>query len=92
VTRTLTGLTVLALVAVGGVTAFSAGSSSASLSIGVTVARSCVVDARPADTTSPPIRLTCAPGAQSNVKFSEPVRTAASTASSADRQVVTLNF
>jgi hypothetical protein len=85
-------LAIFALAAVCGVGAISAESSGAQLAVGVTVVRACVVDARPADPSSPPIRLTCTAGAQANVRFSESVPKPAPTVSSDDLQVVTLNF
>jgi len=84
---------VLVLATVVGAGMVSAGSSSAQLTVGVTVVRSCAIDARPTDKMSPPLRLTCTAGAHSNVRLSESVqKPAAQSVSSDDLQVVTLNF
>jgi hypothetical protein len=89
VTKTL-GL--LILVGLAGVRAVSADSRSAQLMVGVTVVRSCEVDARPADKTSPLLRLTCTKGAQSTVRISEmPQRPSAIVTSDSDT-ILTLNF
>jgi hypothetical protein len=83
---------ILALVGVAGAGAASAGSSSAQMTVGVTVVRSCAVDARPAAGASPLLRLTCTAGARSNLRLSESLQKPARTMSSDDLQVVTLNF
>jgi hypothetical protein len=82
---------VVILAGVAGAGAMSAGSSSAQLTVGVTVVRSCAIDARPTEKASPLLRLTCTSGAQSNVRLSESVQKPR-TISSDDVQVVTLNF
>jgi hypothetical protein len=85
-------LAVLAVVSVAGVRALSADSSSAQLIVGVTVVRSCAVDSRAVDPTSPLVRLTCTAGARSNVRLSESRYTSSETAASDTLRVVTLNF
>jgi hypothetical protein len=89
VTKTLT---VLAIAAIASTGLLSAGSSSARLAVSVIVVRSCVIDARPLDKTSPSIRLTCATGAQSNIRVSGLVQNSARTARSNDLPVVTIDF
>lgn len=74
-----------------GASAVSAGSNSAQLTVGVTVVRSCAVDARPMEQASPMLRLTCTSGAQSHVRLSESTQKPR-TVSSDDLQVLTLNF
>ena len=71
--------------------AVSAGSSSAQLTVGVTVVRSCTVDVQPTEPSSP-VHLTCTTGAQSTVRQSETPATAVSPVSSSSAQIVTLNF
>ena len=85
-------LAVLAVVGVAGVQALSADSSSALLSVGVIVVRSCAVDSRPGDTSLPHVRLTCTAGARSNLRLSESVHTVNETITSDGLHVVTLNF
>jgi hypothetical protein len=89
VTKTLTVLAVAAIASAG---LLSAGANSAQLAVGVTVVRSCVIEARPADTASLSFRLTCATGAQSNVRVTEPVQQPARTVSTDGHKVVTINF
>ena len=84
-------LAILAVVGVAGVRAVSADTSSTQLTVGVTVARSCAVDSRPADKASPALRLTCTAGANANLRVSESLRTPGETVSDG-LQVVTLNF
>jgi hypothetical protein len=83
---------VVVLAGVVGAGAVSAGSSSAQLTVGVTVVRSCAVDARPMEKASPLLRLTCTSGAKSNVRLSESVQKPRTISSDDDLQVVTLNF
>jgi hypothetical protein len=84
---------VLLFAGVAGSGIVSAGSSSAEMTVGVTVVRSCAIDARPVEKSSSPLRLTCTAGAHSNVRLSEAVqRPTAQNVSSNDLQVVTLNF
>ena len=90
-------LAILAAVGiVGGVQALSADSASTQLTVGVTVLRSCVVDARAAENENdaPTLRLTCTAGAHSNVKLSESIQQSAETVSagSGGLQIITLNF
>ena len=77
----------------------SAGATSTSLTVGVTVVRSCVVDAQPADGSL--VHVTCAPGAAQGLRISGPMQTPtaatrlpSSTTSEAPagQQMVTLNF
>ena len=82
---------VLAAVGVAGVRALSADSSSAQLTVGVTVVRSCAVDSRAAGPASP-VRLTCTAGARSNLRLSESIHTSSETVASDGLHVVTLNF
>ena len=81
---------VLALAAMAGSGVASAGSSSAQMTVSVTVMRSCAVDAH-ADNTAPVVRLTCTTGAQSTLKVSETVQPP-STAATEGSAVLTLNF
>jgi hypothetical protein len=88
-------LAILAAVGiVGGVQALSADSASAQLTVGVTVLRSCAVDARAAENDAPTLRLTCTAGAQSSVKLSESIQQPAEpmSAGSGGLQIITLNF
>ena len=85
-------LAVLAVVSVAGVRALSADSSSAQLTVGVTVVRSCAVDSRAAGTASPLVRLTCTAGARSTMRLSESSHTSTGTTASDTLRVVTLNF
>jgi hypothetical protein len=82
---------ILAAVGISAVRTLSADTSSAQLTVGVTVARSCAVDSRPADKASRALRLTCTAGANSNLRLSESLRTPGETVSDG-LQVVTLNF
>jgi hypothetical protein len=85
-------IAVLAIVGVAGIRAVSADSASAQLTVGVTVARSCAVDARPmASMPSAMPRLTCVAGARTTLRMSESVHRASQTAMDGLR-VVTLNF
>jgi hypothetical protein len=86
-TRTLTALA-FAVVAASG--PLYAGSSSAQMSVGVTVVRSCAIDIRPA--TTPTVHLTCTAGAGSNLKVSEIVRPPSAAIGSHGGTIVTLNF
>ena len=83
-------LAVLALAAVAGASVAAAGSSSAQMTVSVTVVRSCAVDTHP-DSTAPVVRLTCTTGAQSTLKVSETVQPP-STAATEGSAVLTLNF
>jgi spore coat protein U-like protein len=84
-------ITVLAVVGIAAVGAVSADSNSAQLAIGVTVVRSCAVDARPAGGSSP-VRVTCTSGASSTLRLSQSVQKPAGTVTSDGLQIVTLNF
>jgi hypothetical protein len=87
-TKTLAFL-VLAGIAGNGVA--NAGSSSARMTVSVTVVRSCAVDAR-ADKAAPMLRLTCTTGAQSNLKVSETVHQPSAAVITEGSKVLTLNF
>jgi hypothetical protein len=82
---------VLALIAVAGEAVTHAGSSSAQMTVSVTVVRSCAVDTRIAN-DAPVLRLTCAPGAQSTLKVSETVQQPSTSVSADGRTILTLNF
>jgi hypothetical protein len=84
-------LSVLALAAVAGTGVLSAGSSSAQMGVGVTVVRSCAIDARPS-TSAPKLRLTCTAGAQSNLKVSETMQPPSAAVVTEGRTILTLNF
>ena len=88
--------------------ALAAGSANAQLVVGVTVVRSCVVDAQPASQTASRLKLSCAAGAmrgvqtnQNATRFDERSRSAdliaptspvSEIASQRDLRVVTFNF
>jgi hypothetical protein len=84
-------LAVLALAGAAGAGGVSAGSSSAQMTVGVTVVRSCVVETR-ADNDAPVLRLTCTTGAQSTLKVSETVPRPSSARSAEGSTLLTLNF
>ena len=84
-------LAVLTLAAVAGASVASAGSSSAQMTVSVTVIRSCAVDAH-AGNTAPVVRLTCTTGAQSTLKVSETVQPPSTAVITAGSTVLTLNF
>ena len=86
--RFIAALAVVGVLGVG----VSADSRSAQLTVGVTVVRSCAVDARPASTTSPGLRLTCTTGAQSTLKVSETPQPPSTAVVSEGSTVLTLNF
>jgi hypothetical protein len=88
VTKTLA---ILALAGIAGTGVASAGSSSAQMTVGVTVVRSCAVDARH-DKTAPMLRLRCTSGAQSNLKVSETVQRPSAAVTSEGSTILTLNF
>ena len=81
------------LVLAGGASAavVSAGSSSAQMTVSVTVVRSCAVDTR-ADNAAPVLRLTCTTGAQSTLKVSETMQRPSTAVSSEGSTLLTLNF
>jgi hypothetical protein len=81
----------LALAGVAGAAVVSAESSSAQMTVSVTVARSCAVDTR-ADNAVPVLRLTCTTGAQSTLKVSETVQPPPTAISSEGSTLLTLNF
>jgi hypothetical protein len=83
---------VLALAGLAGTGVANAGSSSAQMSVGVTVARSCAVDARPAGKASPLLRLTCTNGANSNLRVSETAQPSSAPVVSDGSKTLTLNF
>jgi hypothetical protein len=82
---------ILAAVGISAVRTLSADTNSEQLTVGVTVARSCAVDSRPAGKASRALRLTCTAGAHTNLRLSESLRTPGETVSGG-LQVVTLNF
>jgi len=84
-------LAVLTLAAVAGASVASAGSSSAQMTVSVTVVRSCAVDTH-TDNTVPMVRLTCTTGAQSTLKVSETVQPPSTAVITAGSTVLTLNF
>ena len=84
-------LTVLALVGMAGAAVVSASSGSAQMTVSVTVVRSCVVDARPAE-PAPQLRLTCTAGAQSNLRVAETTYAPSPTTTSVGDKLFTLNF
>ena len=86
-----TPLAVLALIGVAATAAPYAGSTSAPMTVSVTVVRSCAVDTR-ADNDAPVLRLTCAPAAQSTLKVSEVVQPPSTAVSSDGSTILTLNF
>jgi hypothetical protein len=79
---------VMAGAAGGGV---SAGSSTAQMTVSVTVVRSCAVETR-ADNDAPVLRLTCTTGAQSTLKVSETVQPLSSARTAEGSTLLTLNF
>jgi hypothetical protein len=86
-------LAVVAFTGIAGLgAAVSAGSSSAQLTVGVTVVRSCAVDARPTGNASPFLRLSCTAGTQSTVRVSETAHTPTAAVASEGDKVLTLNF
>ena len=84
-------LVVLALACVAGAGVVSAESSSAQMTVSVTVVRSCAVDTH-TDSTAPVVRLTCTTGAQSTLKVSETVQPPSTAVITAGSTVLTLNF
>ena len=82
---------IVVLAAVAGTAVASAGSSSASMAVSVTVVRSCSVDTR-AENSLPVVRLTCTTGAQSTVKVSEPAQPPSTTLPNEGSTILTLNF
>lgn len=86
-----TTLALLALIGVAGTAVPYAGSSSAQMTVSVTVVRSCAVDTR-ADNDAPVLRLTCATGARSTLKVSEIVQRPSTAVSSDGSAIFTLNF
>jgi len=91
--KTRVALAALIVASVAGTGVANAGSSSALLTVGVTVVRSCAVDTRAA-AAAPQVRLSCTSGARSNLKISNAVdRSVAPAATAAQRgTIVTLNF
>lgn len=85
-------LAVLALIGTAGGPAVFADGNTAQLTVGVTVVRSCAVDSGLNDPGAPSLRLTCATGADSNVRVSESIRTTSEAVTSHGLHVVTLNF
>ncbi len=69
----------------------SAGSSSASMAVSVTVVRSCSVDTH-ADNSAPVVRLTCTTGAQSALRVSETVQPPSTALITEGSTILTLNF
>jgi hypothetical protein len=88
VARFIAALAVVGVLGVG----VSADSSSAQLTVGVTVVGSCAVDARPASTTSPSLTLRCTTGAQSTLKVSQSPQSSSTVVVSEGSTVLTLNF
>ena len=84
-------LAVLTLAAVAGTGVASAGSSSAQMTVSVTVVRSCAVDTRTED-DAPMLRLTCTTGAPSSLKVSETVQQPSSAVTADGSTILTLNF
>jgi hypothetical protein len=84
-------LVVLALACVADVGVVSAESSSAQMTVSVTVVRSCVVETR-ADNDAPVLRFTCTTGAQSTLKVSETVQPPSSALTAEGSAILTLNF
>jgi hypothetical protein len=80
-------LAAIAVIGVAGLRMLSADSSSAQLTVGVTVVRSCAVEK-----TAPTLRLTCTAGANANLRRSESVEKPAAIVGSDDIHVITLNF
>jgi hypothetical protein len=78
-------LGVLALAGVAGMGVASAGSSTAQMSVSVTVVRSCAIEA------SPLLHVTCTAGARSNLRITETVQPSAAVMSEGSR-ILTLNF
>ena len=84
-------LAVLALACVAGAGVVSAESSSAQMTVSVTVVRSCAVETQ-ADNDAPVLRLTCTTGAQSSLKVSETVQRPSSAVTAEGSTILTLNF
>ena len=84
-------LAVLAMACAAGAGGVSAGSSSAQMTVSVTVVRSCAVETR-ADNDAPVLRLTCTTGAQSTLKVSETVQPLSSARTAEGSTLLTLNF
>lgn len=84
-------LLVLALIAGAVSGAGFAGSTSAQLTVGVTVVRSCAIDARPTGKASALLHLTCTAGAHSTLKVTEAVHGFATVISDGST-ILTLNF
>ena len=85
-------LALLAVIGVAGAAVVSADSSGAQMTVSVTVVRSCIVDARPAEPEIPQLRLTCTAGAQSNLRVAETTPAPSATVTSVGDRVLTLNF
>jgi hypothetical protein len=78
-----------------GTAALGADSAQSQLTMSVTVARSCIVDAQPAIGGAPRLRLDCASGAARDVQVSESTKPSAPVPSGArqdDLRLVTVNF
>lgn len=84
-------LVVLALACVAGAGVVSAESSSAQMTVSVTVVRSCAVETR-ADNDGAVLGLTCTTGAQSTLKVSETVQRPSTAVSAEGGTILTLNF
>jgi hypothetical protein len=78
-------LAVLALAGVAATGVVCAGSTSAQMSVSVTVVRSCTIERSP-------LLLTCTAGAASNVRISETFQPPAAAVMSEGSRVLTLNF
>ena len=85
-------LALLAVIGVAGAAVVSADSSGAQMTVTVTVVRSCIVDARPAEPAIPQLRLTCTAGAQSNLRVAETTYAPSPTTTSVGDKLFTLNF
>ena len=72
---------VVAALSIAAVATASAGTSSTPLTVGVIVVRSCTVDARPGNSPSHALRVTCAAGAAEALRVTDSIP-----------HVVTLNF
>jgi hypothetical protein len=86
---------VLGVFAVAGVlngVTMSADSATAQLSVGVTVVRSCAVDASAVQNASPTLRLRCTAGANSNFRLSPTTSTPAPVIGPDGLHVITFNF
>lgn len=84
-------LAVLFVASVAGSGVAYAGSSSAQMTVGATVVRSCAVDTR-TSAVAPQVRLSCTSGAQSNLKITNSFDRSTTPVTTQGSTIVTLNF